>query len=127
MALELDITLAASPNNSNKLNLRNYDDKFVDFSCDINNFKWVVKLLFALITFSKQNFNSRINTAENAPEWYEYFLCGIKGISEWHQQPLNGMNIMVTGNIPNSAGLSSSSALVCSAALITAYFHQVSS
>ena len=54
--------------------------------------------------------------------WHNYFLCGYRGILEKFDvaQP-KGMQIMVDGNIPPSSGLSSSSALVCCAALVTMY------
>ncbi len=58
------------------------------------------------------------------PEWYNYFLCGVKGIVEkfgldvHHNQTPVGMNVCVYGTIPKSSGLSSSSALVVCAALV---------
>lgn len=64
------------------------------------------------------------------PAWYNYVLCGIKGIRdapqlEQQQQPpqivMRGLRIAVAGNIPAAAGLSSSSALVCAATLATRY------
>lgn len=61
----------------------------------------------------------------SAPQWYHYFLCGYLGILEVLQQRGGlqaanfGIDIMVCGKVPPSAGLSSSSALVCSSALIT--------
>jgi N-acetylgalactosamine kinase len=61
----------------------------------------------------------------SAPKWHEYFLCGIRGLSEHlgtsPSKPLHsvGMKIMIGGNIPPSAGLSSSSAMVCAGAICT--------
>ena len=55
-------------------------------------------------------------------QWSNYFLCGVKGVFEEilslkeGARP-RGMNCLVLGSIPPSAGLSSSSALVVSAAL----------
>ena len=51
--------------------------------------------------------------------WYNYLLCGIKGVLEQltHSTELTGLNLFVSGTIPPGAGLSSSSALVCCAAL----------
>lgn len=82
------------------------------------------------------------------PMWYYYFLCGVKGIQVgnyfhftefWNKccsvfmvtlllcfaqekfgnAHLAGMSCMVDGTIPPSSGLSSSSALVCCAGLVT--------
>lgn len=56
--------------------------------------------------------------------WYKYMLCGIQGMKEEGRlaQPLTGINIAATGNIPPAAGLSSSSALVCVASLVVGHY-----
>lgn len=63
------------------------------------------------------------------PEWYKYFLCGIKGVFAQFQDEQNstrhGMQIIVSGNVPPASGLSSSSALVCAATLATNNCYQV--
>lgn len=65
---------------------------------------------------------------EGGPQWHQYFLCGIKGIFEVLPKDvtIKGMKVVVTGKVPQSAGLSSSSALVSAAALATAYANNVS-
>ena len=50
--------------------------------------------------------------------WYEYAMCGIKGIAEKGFGSRKGIRAMMCGNVPPSAGLSSSSAVVCCAALM---------
>lgn len=72
-----------------------------------------------------------IKVPENGvpPEWYSYFLCGVKGIHDELQSndlPC-GMFAMVSGTIPPASGLSSSSALVSAAALATSYTNDVCS
>nr|CAD7458530.1 unnamed protein product [Timema tahoe] len=62
-----------------------------------------------------------------APAWYCYVLCGIKGVLEAipsGQKPV-GLSLAVTGNVPQASGLSSSSALVCAAALATAHANKL--
>nr|CAD7570507.1 unnamed protein product [Timema californicum] len=62
-----------------------------------------------------------------APAWYCYVLCGIKGVLEAlpsGQKPV-GLSLAVTGNVPQASGLSSSSALVCAAALATVYANKL--
>lgn len=54
-------------------------------------------------------------------KWHNYALCGVKGVMEHIGcQTARGFNAMVAGRIPKSAGLSSSSALVCCAAITMA-------
>lgn len=69
----------------------------------------------------------RIN-ADSGPKWYQYVLCGIKGILDILPSNISvkGLTILVHGTIPPSAGLSSSSALVSASALATAHAHGVS-
>ena len=55
---------------------------------------------------------------EKDPNWYNYFLCGLKGIEEHYGTAIEfGIDVLVDGTIPPAAGLSSSSAFVCCAAL----------
>lgn len=69
-----------------------------------------------------------ISIPDGAPEWYKYFLCGVKGASEelLKSTALKGMMVLVSGNIPPASGLSSSSAMVSSAILATSYANQLS-
>lgn len=80
----------------------------------------------SIIIFLKLFF--RISIGDGAPRWYQYFLCGVKGITEVLPKVhnLKGMNVFAKGSIPQSAGLSSSSALVSAAALATAHANNVS-
>ena len=55
---------------------------------------------------------------KDKPDWYNYFLCGMKGMNEFlNQSESPGLKCVVDGTVPKSAGLSSSSAMVCCAAL----------
>ncbi|XP_069766654.1 N-acetylgalactosamine kinase [Narcine bancroftii] len=70
-----------------------------------------------------RDYNVPINEIQidtTKPLWQYYFLCGFKGIQEHFNLPTScGINCMIDGTIPASSGLSSSSALVCCAGLIT--------
>ncbi|TKR96084.1 hypothetical protein L596_010155 [Steinernema carpocapsae] len=57
------------------------------------------------------------------PKWFDYYMCGWKGIIDYLQVPPLGMDIFVAGSVPPSAGLSSSSSVVCAAALATLAVH----
>ena len=72
------------------------------------------------------------------PEWYHYMICGYKGVLEEAEQNrtfvgadllrvakqalgLYTVDLMISGDIPHSAGLSSSSALVVASAIAFRY------
>ncbi|CAH1372338.1 unnamed protein product [Tenebrio molitor] len=105
MALEQDVFLAVSVEKDPILRLHNMDKQYTDFECNLKNFS--------------------ISVGDGAPEWHQYFLCGIKGIFDILPKDVDfkGMNVVVSGKVPLSAGLSSSSALVSAAALATAHAH----
>jgi len=57
-----------------------------------------------------------LSELSSSPKWWGYFLCGVRGVQE-EVGEIPGVSCMVDGTIPPSAGLSSSSALVVTAAL----------
>lgn len=69
-----------------------------------------------------------IKDAGSGPDWYKYFLCGVKGALEVIPEECapSGILAAVWGNIPPNSGLSSSSALVSAAVLVTVHISQVS-
>lgn len=89
------------------IHLKNMQSKYKPFKCSIDHIK-----------IEKP-------AADAYPAWHNYFLCGVKGILDYlHKMgdfPRKGFMVAVSGNIPPASGLSSSSALVCSAALTTAF------
>nr|XP_012618972.1 N-acetylgalactosamine kinase isoform X4 [Microcebus murinus] len=98
MAVEQDMLIAVEPVKTHTLQLANTNPLYPDFSTNANN----------------------IQIDKTKPLWHNYFLCGFKGIQEhFGLSNLTGMNCLVDGNIPPSSGLSSSSALVCCAGLVT--------
>ncbi|XP_055845987.1 N-acetylgalactosamine kinase [Episyrphus balteatus] len=111
MAIEQSILLAVGYTRANNfLYLRNIDVNFDNYKCDLKSF--------------------RIDIPEKGgPEWYKYFLCGVKGIFENINEQDQGciaMTVALSGNIPHGSGLSSSSALVSSATLATSFAYKAS-
>ncbi|XP_054713706.1 N-acetylgalactosamine kinase-like [Uloborus diversus] len=105
MALEQDIVLAVGTNDANVLNIINFDsERYESFSTSVQD----------------------LHIDTSCPHWYHYFLCGYKGISEKYVLKRKGLNVVVKGSVPPSAGLSSSSALVCASALATGYANGIS-
>lgn len=131
MAIEQNISIAvgiqkcvSSEDNQNAENQLNF--KQVNLS---NTDK-----LYQEHSFSDTN---SLNSLEK-PEWYHYIICGYKGILEEAEQneklvdrnlaqvarkvlPSYALNLMVSGDIPHSAGLSSSSALVVASSIAFRY------
>uniref|UniRef100_A0AAQ6IGH2 Galactokinase 2 n=1 Tax=Anabas testudineus TaxID=64144 RepID=A0AAQ6IGH2_ANATE len=106
MAVEQNILSAVSVNNSGTIQLANTNPQYKDFTVSCSED----------ITVEKDN-----------PQWHYYFLCGVKGIQEKCRiAHLAGMSCVVEGTIPPSSGLSSSSALVCCAGLVTMEANQKS-
>ncbi|XP_078113352.1 N-acetylgalactosamine kinase [Sander vitreus] len=99
MAIEPNILAAVSVNKSGTITLANTNPQYKDFTVSCSED----------IAIDREN-----------PKWHYYFLCGVKGIQEkCGISHLAGMSCVVDGTIPPSSGLSSSSALVCCAGLIT--------
>ncbi|XP_077989098.1 N-acetylgalactosamine kinase-like [Glandiceps talaboti] len=98
MAIEQDIVMAASPNTTGQIIILNTDPQFPEFCTDIN----------------------KVEIDKSSVRWYNYFLCGFRGIIESQKldKPV-GLNLVIDGTVPKSAGLSSSSAFVCCAGLVT--------
>lgn len=97
MAVEQDIVIAVAENDRNQLRLANTDQQYPPHEIDTVEYH-----------IDKTN-----------PRWQHYFLCGYRGILEhFGLSGSKGFDILLDGTIPCSAGLSSSSALVCCAALV---------
>ena len=103
MAIEQDVTIACSTNDRGEISFGNVNEtQYPDHTCPVEGF------------------------TIDGHTWHNYLLCGFKGIVESLKLSSSvGMDILIDGNIPPSAGLSSSSALVCCAALTTAYANKV--
>ncbi|XP_006628705.1 N-acetylgalactosamine kinase [Lepisosteus oculatus] len=98
MAIEQDILAAVSLSKTQTAQLANSNPLYTDF-----------KVSFEDVQIDKSQ-----------PLWYYYFLCGLKGIQEhFSLSSPAGIKCVVDGTIPPSSGLSSSSALVCCAGLVT--------
>jgi N-acetylgalactosamine kinase len=101
MAVEKYITFVVGQNQNNLLRLKNVQHSlYPDFTCSLEN-----------------SLNVNI-----PPSWSDYFLCGVKGLLTEvcnNNEVTSGMDVLVDGSIPPSAGLSSSSAMVCGAAVVS--------
>lgn len=100
MAIEQDVAMACGRNDTQVLRLSNCSELYDQYTKSIREGSPTIQ----------------------GHDWFNYFLCGYKGVvDDLGAQDAVGMDVVVDGNIPPSAGLSSSSALVCCAALATAH------
>jgi N-acetylgalactosamine kinase len=101
------LAVATSPHDDDIIHLKNIESKHKSFKCSVDHIKIDEP------------------APGTYPAWHNYFLCGVKGVMEYiHKMgdfPRKGFMVACSGNIPPASGLSSSSALVCSAALTTAF------
>lgn len=98
MAIEQDVLVAVTRATDSKIVLRNSDGAaYGGFECAADS----------------------VEIRSGDAKWWNYFLCGVKGVAEDKLgcNAVIGMKCLVDGKIPRSAGLSSSSALVVSAAI----------
>ena len=109
MAIEQDVAIACCSTDTGTIELANVDSaRYEEFSCSSAGYV--------------------IDT--NSVRWYNYFLCGHKGVAvneeEKSGHKMCGMQVLLDGSIPASAGLSSSSAMVCCSALATIVANKIS-
>lgn len=106
IAIEQNILIAATTTSDKHVHIKNQNKKYSEIKVSLRNFKQM-----------------KIESDANGkPFWYNYVLCGIKGALEaLHYKYGSGLKILVTGDIPPAAGLSSSSALVSASCL--AFLH----
>lgn len=109
MALEQDIIMMVATNEKPRIRIANTDTTYVEYDEEITVWKGMEAV-----------------TTSSAPQWFKYFACGYRGIIErWAAESDKGMLVLVEGTVPPSSGLSSSSAMVVSAALVTLKLHNL--
>ncbi|XP_034184341.2 N-acetylgalactosamine kinase isoform X2 [Osmia lignaria lignaria] len=109
MAIEQDIIIAVAPY-PDEIHIVNMDFKYKPFGCNFEELNFTVKEPMGFV-----------------PMWYKYFLCGVKGALEVIPKECKPMGFVaaVWGNIPPNSGLSSSSALVSAALLLTMHLNKM--
>ncbi len=107
-----EILMVCQKRGDDRVVLHNIDPRFEPTSFSIGQ---------ELPESKRGNWMKYIEQTEITPgHWSNYIKAAVLRLQERYQdKALKGMNIMVSGDIPSSAGLSSSSALVVAAALAT--------
>jgi galactokinase len=76
--------------------------------------------------YPKANFKIGVNDTDG--RWHNYIACGVRGaVEDMKLENPKSMRMVVHGTIPPASGLSSSSAMVCAAALATYKLQEISS
>ncbi|KAJ1345994.1 hypothetical protein KIN20_000650 [Parelaphostrongylus tenuis] len=101
IAIKDGTEILSAPNGRKEIRIANVDDQYQKFVVELPS-KW---------------------TGACPPEWFDYVLCGWKVIMDKLGGEQIGFDMLVFGSIPPSSGLSSSSSLVCAAALTTWMIH----
>jgi galactokinase len=78
--------------------------------------------------YPKAQFKIGENDTDSDGGWHNYVACGVRGaVEDMKLENPKSMRMVVHGTIPSASGLSSSSALVCAAALATYRVEEISS
>ncbi len=114
MAIDRDTILVVSPRDDHIVRIANTNPEYEDFSF---NYEKIYNLAphDDWISFIESE-PIRLITEGNRGSWANYFMAAILRFQFSSDLPLCGMNIMMDGNIPVAAGLSSSSSIVVAAA-----------
>uniref|UniRef100_A0AC35FNE9 Galactokinase n=1 Tax=Panagrolaimus sp. PS1159 TaxID=55785 RepID=A0AC35FNE9_9BILA len=98
MAIKQATYVLVRKNGTDKINFYNTDEKYESYMHDAS-VEW---------------------PGTTKPKWYHYFLSGWKGAQEQLKNlpsRSHGLDVLLSGNVPPNAGLSSSSSVVCAALL----------
>ena len=116
MAVNQEVIMAVAPRADDRLEIRNVQpDRFPDASISLGRLVSELDWDDWLSCVNSQELQRRLRQA--AGHWSIYIEAAMLRLQmEFRQQMLLGMDMVVNGNIPVAAGMSSSSALVVSAA-----------
>ncbi|WKY13374.1 hypothetical protein Q1695_004300 [Nippostrongylus brasiliensis] len=101
MATDTGTEILAAPNDRSEIRLVNTDEEYRPYTISLST-EW---------------------NGTSCPEWFDYLLAGWKGIIDRLKTESIGFDILMEGCIPSSMGLSSSSSIVCAAALAVWVIH----
>ena len=114
LTINRETVLAVSPRNDDIINVSNVDSRYPSCTFSISEY---------LNLNGNRNWLQYIESQElkedlqkNKGHWANYFKAAILRFQFENPMPLKGMDIMVSGNIPVAAGLSSSSSIVVATA-----------
>ena len=115
MCIDRETVMVVAPRTDDLVRISNTDSQFEDFSFSIGSCMALSDVRDSWIGFieSSEVLNS---VSENKGKWVNYIKAAVFRFQFESEQPLLGMDIFVSGNIPRAAGVSSSSSLVVATA-----------
>lgn len=114
MAINRDTTLAVSPREDRIVKISNTNPAYEDFSFNIDKMLALAPQDDWVRFIESEPVRLIVNGSQGA--WGNYVMAAVLRFQLETEMPLCGMNIMMDGNIPVAAGLSSSSSIVVSVA-----------
>lgn len=114
MAIGRDTMMIAAPRGDRTVNVSNTDPLYPDCSFDIDELTPRDKGADWLSFIESEPVRKLIEKDRGA--WYHYVMAAVARFGFSSNVPICGMDIMVDGNIPVAAGLSSSSSIVVASA-----------
>lgn len=105
-----------SPRNDGVVSISNVDPAFGDYSFSISGCMALSDRKTSWLDFIESKAVTK-DVEKNKGAWVNYVKSAVLRFQyEYQDIPLSGMNILMTGNVPIAAGLSSSSSIVVAAA-----------
>ena len=115
MCINRETVMVVAPRTDDIVRISNVDSQFEDFSFSIGSCMGLSGIRDSWVRFIESpSVLSSVN--ENKGKWVNYIKAAVLRFQFESKEPLLGMDIFVSGNIPRAAGVSSSSSLVVATA-----------
>ena len=115
MCIDRETVMVVAPRTDDMVNISNTDGRFPDFSFSISSCMGLSDVRDSWVSFIESpDVLKSVN--ENKGQWVNYIKAAVLRFQFENKDSLLGMDILVSGDIPQAAGLSSSSSLVVATA-----------
>ena len=114
LTVNRETMLAVSPRDDDIINISNVDDYYPSYTFSISDYLGLNPSRDWLDYIHSKEIKEDLQ--KNKGHWANYFKAAILRFQFENPDLLNGMDVMVSGNIPVAAGLSSSSSIVVATA-----------
>lgn len=115
MCIDRETVMVVAPRTDDTVRISNADSRFEDFSFSIGSCMGLFDIRDSWVGFIESP-AVLASVDENKGKWVNYIKAAVLRLQFDTKEPLLGMDIFVSGNIPQAAGVSSSSSLVVAVA-----------